>query len=372
MSTINRRRFLTTAATGVAATSVIVGVESAAIGRSPAVHASNKSGSRTIIGDGDFQYEISHDFFSLPGDFHWQTTHNVAVDKDNNVYVIHEGVEKLNDHPAIFVFDSEGVYIKSFGQEFQGGGHGLEIHQEGSEEFIYVTTSNGDRRFAKLTTDGETVWVKRAPMESGLYAENDDTINTYIWTRRDTYKPTNTAFLADGGFLVADGYGAYIIHRHDKDGNYVSTIGEMGKEDGEFRLPHGLWVDDRGKQPRIVVTDRSNNRLQFLDIDGNHLKTMNDFLLPANVDLYGDLLMVPELQARITLMDPEDNIVARLGDDAEYRKALLANKMEMRTKPKSWQDGRFIHPHDACFDKEGSILVAEWVVTGRVSKLTRL
>jgi hypothetical protein len=31
-----------------------------------------------------------------------------------------------------------------------------------------------------------------------------------------------------------------------------------------------------------------------------------------------------------------------------------------------------VHPHDACFDHEGNILIAEWVATGRVTKLKRL
>ena len=40
--------------------------------------------------------------------------------------------------------------------------------------------------------------------------------------------------------------------------------------------------------------------------------------------------------------------------------------------PDQWQDGVFVHPHDACFDPEGNVFVAEWVQTGRVTKLTRL
>ncbi len=369
MCLIDRRRFLThSAAAGLA-----VGVGARALGQSPAVHTTDKTGDqKSIIGQGDYQYRISHDFFKLPKDFSWQTTHNVAVDSSNNVYIIHEGKKELKTHPSIFVFDAKGSYIKSFGQEFQGGGHGIEIRSEGGDEFIYATIFNGDRRFVKLTTNGETVWEKRAPLESGLYQKNDDKKKGYVFNRRDTYKPTNTAFLDDGGFLVADGYGAFVIHRHDQDGNYVSTIGKEGKKKGEFRLPHGLWVDNRNSEKRIVVTDRSNNRLQFFDLQGNHLKTMGDYLLPANVDSYGDLLLIPELLGRLTLLGPDDNVVARLGDDAEYRKLLLANKKEMRTKPDTWQDGRFIHPHDACFDKEGNILVAEWVQTGRVTKLTRV
>ncbi|MGC6425875.1 MAG: peptidase, partial [Akkermansiaceae bacterium] len=35
-------------------------------------------------------------------------------------------------------------------------------------------------------------------------------------------------------------------------------------------------------------------------------------------------------------------------------------------------DGKFVHPHDACFDPEGNIFVAEWVSTGRVTKLRKV
>ena len=43
--------------------------------------------------------------------------------------------------------------------------------------------------------------------------------------------------------------------------------------------------------------------------------------------------------------------------------------MKGRGNPKAWQEGRFVHPHDACFDKTGNIYVTEWVPTGRVSFL---
>jgi hypothetical protein len=37
-----------------------------------------------------------------------------------------------------------------------------------------------------------------------------------------------------------------------------------------------------------------------------------------------------------------------------------------------WVDGKFVHPHDACFDLNGNILVAEWVRTGRITKLEKI
>lgn len=342
-----------------------------------AVHTDDKSGSRHYVGEGDYRYEIRHDLFQLPGPLEWDRTNNVAIDSQGRIYVVHLGDGRKTGLPSIFVFDHEGKYIKSFGQKYRGGAHGLEIRKEGSDEFIYVTTVIGERLVAKLTLDGEEVWKRNAPMQSKLYARNDDKAINYDWGRRDNFKPTNIAFLDDnGGFLVADGYGAWVVHRYDKDANYVSTFGKRGKGSGQFRLPHGIWIDDRGAEhgaeKRIVVADRSNNRLQWFSLDGQHLKTMDEFLLPANCATQGNLLLVPELLGRITLIGPGDQIVARLGDDAEYRKKLLADNMQFRREPDRWEAGKFVHPHDACFDAEGNIIVAEWVKTGRVTKLTRV
>jgi len=47
-------------------------------------------------------------------------------------------------------------------------------------------------------------------------------------------------------------------------------------------------------------------------------------------------------------------------------------ELSQDTIESTWQDGKFVHPHDACFDKDGNIFVAEWVERGRVTKLRRL
>ena len=79
-------------------------------------------------------------------------------------------------------------------------------------------------------------------------------------------------------------------------------------------------------------------------------------------------MLVPELHARVTLLDEENNVVAQLGDDVER----IKTQKGIRNDSKNWVDGKFVHPHDACFDADGNIFVAEWVATGRVSKLKRL
>src|SRR5438045_2130217 len=244
-TTVSRRQFLSTTAAGTAA-----------VLAAPTVWTAAKTDKPLIVGEGPHKFEVQHDWPQLPDKFTWQTTHNVAVDKAHNLYVIHEGQAKLTDHPSIFVFDPEGRYIRSFGQQFQGGGHGIEIRDEAGQEFLYVCAYQHLKTFAKLDLTGNTVWQKYAPMEAGVYAPEEDTKPAKIWGQ-DRFMPTNFAFLDDGGFLLADGYGAFYIHRYDKDGKWLSCFGGPGGGEGKFNTPHGVWVDRRApREPAIVVCDR--------------------------------------------------------------------------------------------------------------------
>ena len=357
---ISRRQFLATSVAG-----------SAAIVAAPAVMTASKTNSRLILGEGDYRYEVIHDWPQLPSKYHWQITHNVAVDRDQNLYVIHSGNHKNQaEHPNIFVFDSEGRYIRSFGNQFQGGGHGIEVRDEEGEQFLYVCCYKHKKTFAKLTLRGEVVWQKYAPMNTGLYSEGEDTNPQNLWGR-DRFMPTNFAFLDDGDFFLVDGYGSYRVHRYDKNGNWKSMFGGVGKGEGTFDLPHGIWVDKRpGRDPSIVVVDRQNHVLQYFSLDGKYQETLKGYGLPANADTWQDLMVIPELIARVSILDAKNNIVARLGDDVTRIKG--DSKYSIRKDRSKWRDGKFIHPHDACFDKDGNIFIAEWVATGRISKLKRL
>lgn len=321
-----------------------------------------------ITGAGDHQYSVNHACVELPDKYQWQTTHNVTVDSENNLYVIHEGRSGLKDHPSIFVFDPDGKFIRAFGSQYQGGGHGIDIRKEGSDEFIYVAAYQDVKSFAKMTLTGETVWYQKAPMESGVYADGEDVSTTKNWSRKG-FLPTNFAFLDDGGFLLADGYGAHCIHRFDKNGKWTKVFGGSGKGKGKFNLCHGLTIDNReGRTPSIVVTDRSHNTLQYLTMDGEYIETLKGYGKPANVEVRDNILLVPELKARVTLLDEKNEVVARLGEATKR----LDEVENLRGKPKEWKAGQFVHPHDACFDQAGNIFVAEWVHTGRITKLTKL
>ncbi len=359
-STCSRRSFLKTSSVAAIA--------------APAILTSKRSAAQGVIGDGDFKFQCQHMWPQLPDRYRWQTTHNVAVDPDNNLYVIHEGQTSQMNHPSIFVFDPEGRFVRAFGQQFQGGGHGLEVNVEDGTPYLYISAYQQVKTIVKATIDGEIVWQQYAPTQSGHYAPGEGSSPERIWGR-DRFMPTNFAFLPDGDFLVADGYGSYYVHRYDADGNWLSCFGGQGKGTGTFNLPHGLWVDQRdGGEPEIVVADRAHNQLQIFTLAGEYKKTVEGFGLPANIDTRGDLMLVPELVARVSLLDRNHQTIATIGDD---RQRVLddketSKKFAIRADASRWQQGKFVHPHDACFDQEGNIFVAEWVSTGRVTKLTRV
>jgi hypothetical protein len=70
-------------------------------------------------------------------------------------------------------------------------------------------------------------------------------------------------------------------------------------------------------------------------------------------------------------MDRDNKVITHLGYDPEWTKEVL-DGFQVRAQPDRWKPGRFVHPHDACFDRDGNIFVAEWVATGRISKLKKL
>lgn len=361
---VSRRTFVKHAAAG----------SLAAIAAPAVLTAAKTDRENSIVGVGEQRYEVDHQWAQLPEKFSWQTTHNVAIGRDGLVYIIHEGRAEQAEHDAIFVFDADGKFVRSFGKQFQGGGHGIELREEGGEEFLYVAAYLSKRSFAKLTPTGETVWHKVAPLQAGGYAPGEDAFphDERAWGR-DRFNPTNFAFLPDGGFLLADGYGSYRIHRYDADGNYQNSFGSAdetpAKPNGTFNTPHGIWIDDRGAEPLVVVADRANARLQWFTLAGEHRRTQDGFLLPANLDVRGDVLLVPDLVGRVTLLGKDNEVICHLGDDSAR---MQADKVGIRNDESLWLPGKFVHPHDACFDAEGNIYVTEWVATGRVSKLTKL
>jgi hypothetical protein len=193
------------------------------------------------------------------------------------------------------------------------------------------------------------------------------------------YNPTNICWLPDGGFNVGDGYGSNYMLNYDKDGKLIKVFGGSGDKPGQLRTPHGQWLDARNKdKPVLVVCDRANARLQWFTPDGTLISATDPrdvVLFPAHAKTRGEVLMVPDLHARVSLFDKGNKSIVHLGEDKEWREKVVGSLSKgpaIRTQPKEWRPGRFVHPHDACFDKDGNVFVVEWVSTGRVTFLKKM
>ena len=361
---ISRRRFLqTTTATA------------ALVSAAPFVRGQDKTGAkRAVIGTGEHTYECHHGWGQLPSHLQWGETHGVTLDAQGFIYVKHNtGPSGKRHQDAIVVFDPDGKFVRSFGDEYSAFadlhtvGHGIDLRREGPDEFLYLCHTWANV-VTKTTLQGQIVWAIGTPWESGVYQD------------RKEFIPTNVAFHpTDGGFYVANGYGTGFIHRFDANGKLLSTFGGKGgrEQHGKFTTPHGLWVDNRpGRDPQLCICDRANARLEYFTLDGKYVSTIEGLSYPAHLDLRGDVMMCPDLHARVTLFDKHNQVITHLGFDQAWTDQVLNKGGQggflMRKQPETWKDGRFIHPHDACFDREGNIFVVEWVSTGRVTKLRKV
>ena len=162
---------------------------------------------------------------------------------------------------------------------------------------------------------------------------------------------------------------------YDKDQKLVKVFGGAGAELGQLTTPHGQCVDNRVKdKPVLVVCDRANGRLCRFTLDGTPIdatKKGETVLFPAHAKIRGDVMMVADLHCRVSLFDKDNKPIVHLGDDIVWRKKVL-DGFKVRADEKQWVSGKFVHPHDAAFDKDGNIFVVEWVSTGRVTLLKKV
>ncbi len=346
--TLSRRSVLGLMGTGLAAP-LILG-------------ATDKSGSKKpVLGEGDHTYEVTHDWGELPADIQYGNTHGVCEDSQGHIYIHHTVGAASEKADTMVVFDRDGRFVKSWGSQFKGGAHGLTIRREGTYEFLYLCDIQRGL-VIKATLDGEEVFALGYPKEAEPYSKPGPDGKPL------KYSPTNLAIAPNGDMYVGDGYGSSYINQYNSAGRYLGTFGGPGTAAGQLLCPHGVIVDTRGPAPLLVVADRTNKRVQRFTLAGEHVDFLYGTLAPCNFNVYknGDMV-VPDLFARVTIMNRNNEIVCNLGDDStsDYMKTRKLSRDH-------FTPGKFVCPHGACFDHAGNIYVVEWVEVGRVSKLQKV
>jgi hypothetical protein len=276
-------------------------------------------------------------------------THGIVVTRAGNIILFHQAV------PAILTYSPEGKLLDAWG-DFPGA-HGLTLVEEDGVEYLWLA-DEATKQVAKATLDGKIVQTLPQPPHPA-YAETP-----YI----PTWVAVNERrFGGNGDLWVADGYGASLVHRFDATGKYLGTLdGTEGA--GRFAQPHGLALDTRRGEPEFYITDRANRRFQVYGTDGKFRRAFADGLVFPDISFpLGDLLVVPELTARLTVLDKDDRPIAHFGVNDEVKdKAGWPNNREWVTP------GKFNSPHSGAADAAGNLYVVEWITGGRVIKLEKI
>jgi sugar lactone lactonase YvrE len=167
-------------------------------------------------------------------------------------------------------------------------------------------------------------------------------------------KPTDLAVAPNGDLYVCEGYGGNQVHVFSAQGQFKKTIGKPGSGPGEFKIPHGIWVDTRkGKEPELYVADRTNARVQIFNLNGNLKRELKGDIVrnPCCFYEFKGKMFIPDLNKRVTILDERDQVVAHLGDGLEKQ-----------------DDTAFRAPHALTVDSRGDLYVFEWVPDGRLRK----
>ena len=253
-------------------------------------------------------YNTVSDYFKLPAGRTWGSTSAVEIDKDGKSIWVAErcgtnscldrATGKMSADPTILKFDSSGKLVKSFGAGLLVFPHGIYVDRDGN---VWVTDgqdnapqpargatpppaagappAGGGRvgplpgatighQVYKFSPDGKVLLTLGKP---GGAAEPD-----YF------YQPNDVVVAPNGDIFVAEGHGGANdrILKFSKDGKFIKSIGKKGSGPGEFNGPHALAFDSKG---RLIVGDRSNNRIQIVDQDGKFISETTEFGRPSGI-----------------------------------------------------------------------------------------
>jgi DNA-binding beta-propeller fold protein YncE len=211
----------------------------------------------------------------------------VAVDAEDNVYVLHRG------EPPLVAFDSKLHYVRSFGQGMFKVPHGLRVDRTGH----LWTTDNGNHVLRKYTREGRLVATLGSEGQPG-------------GGKTAFRAPDDLVFDSQGNMYVADSGNGRIV-KLSAEGEYLAEWGKKGKGAGEFATAHGLAID---ASDRIYVADRGNKRVQVFDAGGKHLADWSGFGNPFGLLVVGEILLASEGDIhKIFLLDQSGKTVGQWG-----------------------------------------------------------
>jgi len=214
-----------------------------------------------IVGSGKYTYEVHDDWAKLPEGWTMPAA-AVTVDAEDRVYCFN----RTPDHPVV-VFDRDGNYLSHWGAGLFAFPHTIRVDKH--DHLWLVDRDHG--QMYQFTLTGSllrTIGTKGFRSDTGT-TELSSTAYTKITHSGGPFNlPTDIDVAPSGEMFMTDGYGNARVHKFAADGTHLFSWGEPGSGPGQFMLPHGVWIDRRG---RVLVCDRENDRVQIFDQAGKLL-----------------------------------------------------------------------------------------------------
>ena len=283
---------------------------------------------------------------------------DVAGDSDGRIYTVVRdpmpdgSVASISPGTGhMLVFDRDGKLLETREEGKFSSPHGLWIN--GDNELFHADC--GHHTMTKYSQSGEVLMTLGTQGQAGAPGEPFNMCTRATQSR-------------SGDIFVSDGYGQNRVHRFSSDGDHILSFGSgdpvfvqawrgeevtgtPGTGPGEFNLPHHVMVDD---DDNVYVMDRTNNRCQIFDIEGNYLREWSDVrgANDAVIDRTGVMHIVGAAGLELRTLDGE--LVGRWGEKGEG-------------------PGHFTNsPHGVFIDDEDSLYVAEVGGNNRLQKFARV
>src|SRR6516164_9396086 len=233
---------------------------------------------------------VTRNWGQLPAGRRWGTTAGIDIDPtDGNVWAYERcGAGTAGGGPVdcdntlldpIFKFDRRsGAVLANFGKGVMVTPHGIAVDKQGNvwiADFAGNKAGTKGHQVHKFSSTGEKLMSLGVAGKAG---KADGEVN----------QPNDVAVGPDGSIYVADGHEAQgmitanavaegikrgatsRISKFSPDGKFIKSWGGIGVRHGEFRTPHALAFDGRG---RLWVADRGNHRIEIFDQNGTYLES---------------------------------------------------------------------------------------------------
>jgi len=209
----------------------------------------------------------------LPANMYFGEVSGIALNSKGHIFVLSRGNTSGPAYAAaatqLLEFDNKGKFIREIGKNLYAWSFAHTVKVDPNDN-IWVTDKGSDM-VIKFDPEG------RVAMVFGRKQEASDEETGPLKHPKPPLPPedgrfrqvTDVTWDKAGDTFISDGYINSRVAKVDKDGNWVKSWGEPGKEPGQFNTPHSISSD---ANDNIYVADRGNRRIQVFDKEGQFLR----------------------------------------------------------------------------------------------------